>query len=802
MKTKRRWPWYLLIFVLLLAGIIVFFPYSSLNDFQKDGTLKLAGLNAPVEVVRDEKGMAYVYAKSQDDAIMAQGFVAAQDRLFQMELTRLFASGRICELAGAAAKNLDIRNRTLGFYRMAKRHAKILSPDARRFFQKYVDGVNAYIKTRADTHHLEFKLAGIKPTPWEIADSMAILYYMSWDTSANVATEGVTQMLVEKLGLKKAREIFPLNINPDDKDQSAETKKMIAAASGLEILTDKTLLGYFKNGPIRLGSNNWTVGAKMAAGPKPIVANDPHLDARILPGPWYPIGLIGPGFRAVGVNIAGIPGMVAGRNEHMAIGVTNAYGDVQDLYVETLDPAKPGHYLEGNRSIPFTLIKEILRIKDKAVEAGYREEKIQIKRTKRGPVISGLVSGLKTKKVITARFAPYENMQPEIGLDKILTAKSVADVRKALSDVRNIVLNFVFADTAGSIAWQVSGRLPIRTQGQSIVPYVVKSGKDNWTGWIPFEAMPHKINPPKGWLGTCNHYTVDKNYPYYYTSYASHSYRYRRLKELMKTQGKKTAADLYKYQRDTKNMMASVLAPIMAKALMAQPDTRKMGEILSKWDHHDDIDKAAPTIFQAVYKTFALKVFEDELGTDLAKFYLNNWYVWTERLAKMVEDGNSSWFDNTATKDVIETRDMLFQQAAVTATVEFKEKLGSDPHKWLWGDVHQLELVSPIRRKGFGKGLVGGGSHPFPGSGETLYRGWYDFDKPFGVTHSAALRMVADLNDADKVMAVLPAGVAGRTLNPRTTNQIEAYMKGQNLYWWFSDKAIAENAKHRLKLVP
>lgn len=801
-KNRRRWPWYILIFVLLIVAVVVFFPYSRLNDFKKEGTLKLAGLKAPVEVVRDEKGMAYIYAKNFDDAIMAQGFVTAQDRLFQMELNRLFASGRICELAGEAAKNLDVRNRTLGFYRNAKRHAQILSPDARRFFQKYVDGVNAYIKTRPQTHHLEFKLAGIKPTPWEIADSMAILYYMSWDTSANVVTEGITQMLVEKLGIEKAREIFPLNINPDDENQAAQAKQMIASAGDIRILNDRTLAEYLKTGPIRLGSNNWTVGPKMAAGLKPIVANDPHLDARVLPGPWYPCGLIGPDFRAVGVNIAGIPGMVVGRTDHIAIGVTNAYGDVQDLYVETLDLDQPDHYLEGNRSVPFNIIKETLRIKDKSAESGFREETILIRATKRGPVISDLKTGLKTKKTISVRFAPYETMLPKIGLNKIIKARSVAEIRNALSEMSSIVLNFVFADTAGNIAWQVSGRLPVRSQGRSMLPYVVKDEKDNWIGWIPFETMPHAINPSKGWLGTCNHYTVGKDYPYYYTSYASHSYRYRRLKELMKTSGKKSAADLFKYQRDTKNMLAAKIAPIMAKALTTDKDTSAMGEILAKWNHQDDIDKAAPTIFQTVFSKFALAVYEDELGPELARLYLNNWYIWVERLAKMVTDNNSAWFDDITTKDVIETRDMLIKRAALAAAATLTEKMGDDPQKWLWGKIHQLELVSPIRRKGFGKGLVGGGSHPFPGSGETLCRGWYDFDKPFAVTHSAALRMVADLNDPHKIMAVLPSGVAGRTLNPRTTNQISAYMKGEKLYWWFSNKAITEHAKHRLKLTP
>jgi len=159
-----------------------------MNRYQREGTLTLKGLKNPVTVLRDEKGMAYIHARDMDDAFMAQGFVTAQDRLFQMELTRLFASGRICELAGEKAKSIDVRMRTIGFFRNAKKHARLLDEQAKRFLQKYVDGVNAYIKTRSDRHHLEFKLAGIKPTTWTMADSLAIMYYMSWHFSANLET--------------------------------------------------------------------------------------------------------------------------------------------------------------------------------------------------------------------------------------------------------------------------------------------------------------------------------------------------------------------------------------------------------------------------------------------------------------------------------------------------------------------------------------------------------------------------------------------------------------------------------------
>jgi len=798
MKALRKW-----IFLLLTIITIHFAGCSFMNGFQKEGTLHISGLKEPVTVLRDDKGMAYIYANNIEDALMAQGFVTAQDRLFQMELTRLFATGRISELAGEKGKAIDIRMRTIGFYRNAKKHAKILDKETRLFFQKYLDGVNAYIKTCSDTHHLEFKLAGIKPGLWTIADSLAIGYYMGWDSAGNIHTEAIAQMLVEKLGLERAREIFPLNINPDDFPKEINVAKgTVQEFAQLNLETDKKIMSYVKDGSLRVGSNNWTVGPLLSANGKPIVANDIHLDARILPGPWYPNGIITPDFRAVGVIIPGTPGMVVGRTDHIAIGVTNAYGDAQDLYVETVDPEDPDRYLEGKNSLSFEMIEETLAIKDKDAPQGVRKEKIKIKLTKRGPVISGVLPGLKTDKVIAVRWSAFETMEPSIGLNQFLTAKSVKDIREALSHVNFIMLNFVFADTEGNIGWHVSSKLPIRSQGDGTIPYVIKDSRDNWTGWIPFDDMPQRYNPQRGWVGTCNHKTVGINYPYYYSSCLSPSYRYRRLTQLLNSPGKKSADEQWQFQRDTMNLMAKKIAPLIGKVLIAHDDTKQMGQILSQWDYLDDIHKAAPTIFQSIYRKFALLVFQDELGEDLARTMLDKWYFWEERLEKMVLNGTSPWFDNIKTKDFKETVDTLLHQAALDVTETLGSRLGQDPKKWVWGKVHQLEFVSPIRREGFGKGLVGGGSHPFLGSGETLCCGIYDFNDPFGVTVSASLRMVADLGDNDKVLAVLPGGVSGRLFDPHTKDQIKAFIHGDKVYWWFSDAAIQEHSTTTLVLSP
>lgn len=783
--------------VLLALGLWWYLP--RLNTYQSGGELTLPGLSAPAKVVRDAKGMAYIHAANMDDVCRAHGFVTAQDRLFQMEVIRRLATGRICELAGERARPLAMHFLTLGFMRNARRMEAKLTGQSRRFMESYLAGVNHFIATRQDSYPLEFKLAGISPTPWTVADSLAMQLFMSWGSSGNIKTEAAAQMIVDKLGLERAREIFPLTVNPEEPGPPAEGA-LPRVVARLNLASDPGLGLLLQPGPLALSSNNWVVGPGLSATGKPILANDPHLDSRILPGPWYPAALITPQHRWVGVCVPGIPGIVVGRSRHVAWGVTNAYGDCQDLYVETLDPANPNNYLEGGKSVPFQVVEEDLCIKDSDAPGGIRVEKVKIRLSKRGPVVSGVLRGLKTEKVLTLRWAPVEAFDGRLGLDQAMLAENAAQFKDAIQGMRHFVLNYVFADTAGGFGWVVIGGLPIREKGAGTVPHVVTSGEDNWLGWIPDHQMPQALNPAKGWLGTCNHKTITKDYPYYYSSRLAPSWRYRRLMQLMAAPGKKSPADSWAYQRDDKNLMAAQLAPILAQALNQDPATRPLGGLLAAWDHRDQAGAAAPLVFQAVYNRFALLTYGDELGQDLARYMLDQYYFWKERLASKVMAGSWAWFDDTTTP-AKETRDDLIRRAGRQVLAELGDKLGDDPAAWRWGELHTLNLVSPIARKGFLAPILGE-FHPLGGSESTLLRGIYDFNKPYKVVIFDSLRMVVDLADDDKVMAVLPGGVTARVLNPHTTDQVGPYMSGAPLYWWFSDQAIAEHAVSELVLKP
>ncbi len=824
-RRRRLRAVQIIIGLLVIAAVVALYASSRVNQYQVQGEIILPGLQDQITIVRDEKGMPYIQAASMQDAMFAQGFVTAQDRLFQIQLMRLQAQGRLTELAGDAARQMDIKNRTIGIARAAAQHAEILDDDSRQIFQAYVDGINAFLDRCADDLPIEFGVAGIEPDRWAVEDSLSILYLMSWDTSANLNHEIVSQMLVDQLGIDQASELLPININadaPGDVNGSSaapvvtsshgwfaasgsQTGQTMPVAVGLGLHADSKIQQFVESGPLRVGSNNWTTAAKVSAGDHAMLAGDPHLDPRMLPGIMYAVGFSLPEARAVGAGAPGIPGFIIGRNEQVAIAVTNNYGDVQDLYVETLDPQQGDHYRQGGQSIPFRLEKQTLKIKDSSAAGGFRNEEIEIRHSSRGPVVSDVLPGLKTDKVLTLRWAAVEAMQPHLGLTELITAQTIDDIDAAIHSVTSIVLNFVFADSDGNIGWRASGRVPLRSGGGTM-PLLVDTDSrwvDNWQGWIPFDQMPHQRNPERGWLGTANHYTVPADYPYYYSNYAAPSYRYRRLKQrIAEQEDGLTVEDHWAIQRDTKNLMAEAVTPVLIEALAADQQTSALASVLKDWDFQDTIDQAGPTVFQTVYSEFARAVFEDQLGAELTEIMLGNWYFWQERFQRMVAAGDASWFDDQSTTEVVESMADMIRRGGKAAIARLEPQLGADPESWLWGKVHTLQFVNPIRRSGVGMSWLGTRAFGVAGSGETLYRGWYDFDDPYGVTHTAAVRMVVDFGDREKVRAVLAGGTTGRTFHPHQKDQIDAYLSGQPLHWWFSDEALQAHTSSRLQLVP
>jgi penicillin G amidase len=770
---------------------------------QVDGTLRLAGLTAPVKVLRDELGVPYVFAANVPDLIRAQGFVTAQNRLLQMELFRATWRGELAATFGPDALPSDIRMRVLGMRRNGDRHAAKIDPATRALLQQYVDGVNAYVRDHTADHPIEPRLAGLAPSPWSVADLVTLVHFVHYTHATNFKAEVVAQRLIDKLGFERAKEIFPLTVNPDWDAKSAAIG-VPGAGQWLGVQWSDLAVAPETLNHQGLGSNNWAIAPSRSASGKAMVVNDPHLDSRILPGYWHPIGLFAPGVQAIGAALPGMPGILVGRTKHVAFGVTNAYGDVQDLYIESVDPADPNHYLDGGKSVPFELVTETIKVKDKAAPGGLREETLKVRYTRRGPVITDHAGlGPKGDKLLVLRSTDAEVLAPVLGYEGLLTAPDAAAFDRELQKMDLMMFNFVFGDDQGTIAHRATGAVPIRAGGAGSIPHAPPAdGSDDWTGFIPKDRMPGMLNPPRGWVGTANNDTTPQGFEWYYTNYVAPNYRYRRMGEVLGKGQKMTVDDHWKLMTDDRNLQSDVLRTAIVAALKADTAQKDLAAMLEAWDGVDRADQPAPLVYQALYRHIALATFTPKLGEDVAQDMLSTWYFWQQRFDALAATPDSPWFDDQGTADRRETLADVIRAAAPKARAELETLQGKDPASWRWGKAHTLRFVSPLRRNGAGQELVGGFTVERPGSGETLNRGVYDFMKPYDVNFFASMRVVTDFGDPDKIDAVIAGGVNERLFQPHQNDQAKLLVANERRSWWFNPAKAEANAKSTLQLVP
>ena len=798
----RAWRRALLAACLLAVALPAAAFVGNLRGPRVDGELALPGLTAKVRVLRDEHGIPYIFAANTPDLIRAQGFVTAQDRLFQIEGYRAIATGRLAESVGAVGLPSDRQIRLLGLRRNAERHARLLSPQARDFLLWYAEGMNAYISAHVDDHPVELKLAGFSPRPWTLEDMVTVLHFVNWSQAANFKAELNLQKLIDKFGADKVmRELLPVNVNPDRTLQPV----IVGGAAGAVPLAGLELLAGLEESaaplaPIAVGSNNWAIGKSRSASGAAVLVNDPHLDARMLPGIWHPVGLFTPDIQAVGAALPVVPGIQVGRTAQVAFGVTNAYGDSQDLFIEKAAPGQPDHYVDGDQVRPFQIIEEVIRIKDKDAPGGFREETMNVRATVRGPIISGPVFGYDGEMLLSLRMASAELPGGGIGIDQLLTARTIAEVDQAAQAMDVIYFNYVFVDKAGGIGHRSTGRVPVRASKQGSHPKPVGSS-DDWRGFIPPAQMPGMIAPARDWVGTANNDTRPDGYAFDYSSYFASSYRYRRIIEVLDAGKGMRTEDQLALMMDARNLQAPRLLPAMVAALQADSSTVDFARILEAWDGRDDKNLAAPLIYHTLYERLVYETYVDEMGDKLARSWLGQWYAWQERFDELVKTPDSPWFDDTRTPQK-ETLPDLVRRVAAAARPELQARHGADPTKWKWGDEHRIYFFSPLRRSGTGRDFLGFAEQPMSGSGATLLRALSPFLGGFNVEFFASMRLVADMGDDDKIEAVVAGGVVDRQFHPNQKDQLPAWTEGRLLKWWFAPQQVEAHAVKRQELVP
>ncbi|MFQ5958299.1 MAG: penicillin acylase family protein, partial [Alphaproteobacteria bacterium] len=613
---------------------------SSLPEI--DGMAAVAGLGAEVEVLRDANAVPHVFAAAPEDAYFAVGFVHAQDRLWQMEMRRRLGAGRLSEVLGAATVNSDRFFRTLGLYRAAERALAALDDETRAVLSAYAAGVNAYLAGRRGVLPPEFViLAAPAPEPWRPADSLVVLKLMAWELSGNWRDELLRARLVRRLSARQIAELWP----PYPADGPVALPNFVGADRAalyrrlpLDALWARTPPGRARG----VGSNNWVVAGGRSESGRPLLANDPHLGLKA-PGPFYLVHLSAPGLEVVGATIPGMPAVVLGRTDRIAWGFTNTYTDSQDLFIERIDPADPDRYLAPGGARPFAMRREVIRVDDGD------DVVLTVRETRHGPVISDLLDdtgAVADGEVIAFAWTALadDDLTAQAGI-KLNRARGWDDFVAAMRDFHVPQQNIVYADVDGNVGFYAPARVPIRKAGDGRAPVPGWSGDYDWSGFVPFAALPHSRNPASGRIVTANNRIVPDGYPYFITHDWAPPYRARRITDLLDGRARHTRQSFRDIQADATSLMAR---DMLAHLLGAEPESeaaRAALALLAGWDGEMGRERPEPLIFAAWYRALTRRVYADELGP----LFESAWSLRPLFVRWVMDGGGAHWCDDVTT---------------------------------------------------------------------------------------------------------------------------------------------------------
>ena len=807
---RKRWKILLGIFIVLVVAVAVGWLYITHDPFPKTkGKLAIPGLQAPVEVIRDDMGVPHIYASNVHDLFLAQGFVHAQDRFWQMEFWRRVGAGRLSEILGKSAVNTDRFIRTVGWRRDAEKDLEALSPEAKEAMNAYSEGVNAYLKTHKGSYGLEFtilKLSGVKldPQPWTPLDSLTWGKVMAWDLGGNMDLELRRARLSTTVD-KSRRKAISLPYPSDHPTIiSFGFPKEEKAPDDLLSVIDSVPSLFGNSG---LGSNNWVISGSRTTTGKPFLANDPHLAIQ-MPSIWYEIGLhcqpvsADCPYDVVGVSFPTAPGVIIGHNAKIAWGVTNVNPDVQDLYVEKLNPDDPYQYEVNGHWERMKVIHETIKVKGR----DYPVE-MNVRLTRHGPIINDAVTGPESDwsygwQPLALRWTASDADRVLDSVLEINRAQNWDEFRAALRKWDVPSQNFVYADVDGNIGYQMPGRVPIRAKGDGTVPVPGWTDEYEWKGYIPFDDLPHVLNPKKGYIVTANNAVVGPGYKYLLTKDWDYGYRAKRIVEMIESQDKISREYVQKMQMDVRNESAGEIIPYLEKLSFDDPVLEKAKERLSSWDLRETADSPEAALYEVFWWRLVSNTFRDELPKAM-------WpYGGDEMMAaarELVKEPENSWWDDVDTNPV-ETRDDILRKSFKEAYKWCQKKMGKSMDKWKWGKIH----TATFRNQTLGKSgiapieaIFNRGPVPVGGSTALVDATSYDMvENSFKVVWIPSMRMIVDLSNLSNSLLVHTTGESGHPYNKHYNDMIPLWQKGKNEPLLWTRKDVDSHAKARLKLVP
>ncbi len=741
---SRRIRWLLIslagtaVVVILAAAGAYAYLLQSLP--QTTGRITLPALEQPVRVARNDRGIPTIKAQSLDDAYTALGFLHAQDRLFQMELTRRAAAGRLAEQVGPAVLGIDKFMRILGFQSRAQAQFDNLSAETRAALRAYADGVNAFLDTDP-VLPLEFQILRYSPERWKPADSLAWRQLMALQLSGNWRSEIERARVSEKLTDRRLALLYG-----DGAGAGSPTIETIQRATRGVPLKDLANLLPWELEP-KSASNAWTLNGPATAESRTILANDPHLALRA-PGYWYLARIETPEQTLVGATAPGVPFTILGRNRHLAWGLTTTHSDTQDLFIEKLAPGDPKRYVTPTGSAPFEVREETIPVAGRDTP-----ETLKVRSTRHGPVISDAVDSADRlvagqDKVVALAWTGLSARDRT--LDAIRRVNHAAGVDAAL-DALDVVgspqQNIFLADDQGNTAVAAPGHVPVRKRGNGTRPVPGWTGDYDWNGLIPVDALPRTQNPADGRLVNANNKLVPDAYPYSIAANWPPPFRAHRIRTLLDKAGPNASLDaMAQIQLDVKSPAARILLPVLLRHGGRTERGRTAVEMLRDWDGTMARTAPEPLIFVAWMDVLNRKLLKDELGGLFGEFRRPD-----PRRLKRILTRESDFCDNVDTREVTESCSDQVQVALEQALTDLAEAYGNDMESWAWGDAHRARLPHPALSR---IPVIGGlFEHPVATSGgdETVNRGGatYTGNGPrqrYEHVHGPGLRALHDLS--------------------------------------------------------
>jgi penicillin amidase len=767
---------------------------------QTTGTVRVAGLSAPVTIVRDSYGVPTIHASTAGDAFFGLGYAHAQDRFFQLELQRLTGQGRLSEFAGAATVETDTYMRKLGLYQRAEDEYKTLRPEARQTVDAYTAGVNAWLSSHADALPPELgllHLAGVKLdiVPWRPADTLVWPKILAFLLSGNFSEELLRADIIDKLGAERAEQLFdhyPVNgpvtvastgATPRTEQSTASANAPTRAATTTNSARDSVLRLLAEYHAASLGSNAWVIGPSRTTTGHPLLSNDTHLPVQS-PAIYYTARLEAPGLHVVGVTLPGVPFVIAGRNDRIAWGVTNLGPDTQDLFLERVDPADPTHYLTPNGSVAFTVRREEIRVNGKAEPIV-----LSVRETRHGPIIHDDWNG---RGPLALRWPALDandtSLEAFLDIDR---ATSWDQFRAGAAKLVSPALNFIYADVDGHIGYSASGRIPIRKQGQGLVPGNGWDDAWEWTGYVAFDQLPSTFDPADGFIVSANNKVATSDEPFLSTSWAYE--RAARIREMILATPKHSFDDLRVMRSDRKSSLADELLPALLTAKPTDPRDAEALARVAAWDRVESVDSVGGAIFTAWYAHLLSHLVRDELGPDLYDRYAGDR---TEVMSRLMADPTGQFCDDQTTP-ARETCAEIARLALHDAVEDLTQRLGTDSNNWRLDRLRKTRFADPV---GSMAPLIGGmftrevqtGGDPV-----TVWANAFAYQAPYATILCPADITEYDMAPNGATRIALTMGQSEHPLSPHFADYLPHWLRSEGV-----PAPEASSSGDELRLIP